>query len=159
MGVALPVWVEDDVFSFGRSKGGRMQKSAEIFLEPGTRVPDWLAKQARYVHRARANVNGRRAVPVLTLLGGSEARFFPGGQVGVKTPAMPTFRGAFEESAVLGIANLMSGVMQWNDHYCEQCSELAGVESARRSNPVLRGKSDVDFTCRNCGHEYTRTGI
>lgn len=123
----------------------------KLFLEPGTRIRNWIRNQSLNIEVARESLFGKRIVRTLTIRRG-EAGFFPGGGVDVKMPGSEEFWIAFPPRKVLEIRDLKNNsIIERNRYLCTECTTLTGETLTTGSGLELRV---TGYKCTTCGYEW-----
>ncbi len=128
-----------------------MKKGTEVVLTKGARVPQWLRFQDKFVEITNMLLNFAK-VRSLKIWGG-EAAFFPGGNVGIITPAMSEYVVAFLSKKVLVIRDLKGKIVYQNYYTCSSCMDTSGkvVDCKKEWSPIV---SILKFECSRCKKEW-----
>jgi len=132
-----------------------MKKGVLLYLEPGTRIRNWIRNQNLNVTVGRERVNGR-LVRTLEIRGGN-ATFLPGGSVGIRMPGSDQLWVAFSSLKVLEIWDSRSGHLIKANHYlCPECYTLTGKVQSHKPSAAIAGREDAVFICHHCQHRWQK---
>lgn len=122
----------------------------KLFLEPGTRIRNWIRNQSLHIEVSNELLFGKRRVRTLTIRRG-EAGFFPSGGVDVKMPGSDEFWVAFPPRKVLEIRDLKNNsVIERNFYLCIECGTLSGEAK-------VVGGQVVGYKCNTCNSVWIKS--